>query len=59
MLKKPGENLQKYRKTTKNLKTGKKQKNIQKPTKISKNFQKRRKNLVKTFKNFLKLSKMS
>ena len=37
MLKKPGENRQKYRKTIKNLKIGKKQ------TKISKNRQKYRK----------------
>ena len=51
MLKKPGENRQKYRKTIKNLKTGKKQTKIsenrqkckkspEKPSKISKNRQK-------------------
>ena len=34
-------------------------KNIEKPSKISKNCQKRQKNLLKTLKNIVKLSKMS
>ena len=55
MLKKPGENRQKYRKKIKNLKTGKKQ------SKISKNRQKYRKivkNGKKTWLNFQKYRKI-
>ena len=51
MLEKPGENRQKYQKTIKNLKTGKKQKKIsknrQKYRKIVKNVGKCRKNQVR------------
>ena len=51
MLKKPGENRQKYRKKIKHLKTGKKQskisKNLQKYRKIVKNVEKCQKNQVR------------
>ena len=53
MLKKPGENRQKYRKKIKHLKTGKKQ------SKISKNRQKYRKIVKNGKKTWLKPSKIS
>ena len=61
MLKKPGENRQKYRKTIKNLKTGKKQtkisKNRQKYLKLSKTAKKSGENLQKYRKIFKNVGK--